>query len=170
MELFERLKVARKRRGLTQQQVADHFEIARVSVTQWEGGTSRPDQAKFAALSDLYDVPLDWLLGKLGEDSLPALIPKGNEPTLIKRSKPRRVFLREWREYMHAKVADLAKAIDRDQDYYEYLEQYPHKFSIEQLDILATKMGVSFDQLWFPPPAAVAKKSSSEPARKKARR
>lgn len=168
MELFERLKFARKRSGLTQQEVADHFKIARVSVTQWEGDTSRPDQGKFGGLSDLYGVPLVWLLDGRGDPPAPigASLPKGKEPTVIRRPKPRRIFLKEHRENMNAKVAELAKAIGRDADHYEYLEQHPFKLSVEHLDILAKKIGVTFDQLWFPPPVSAKSAAPSTPSRR----
>lgn len=153
--MLERLRFARKRSGLTQQEVADHFKIARVSVTQWEGGTSRPDQGKFAELSDLYGVPLAWLLDNRGDAPAPiGAVPKGSETTVIRRPKPQRIFLKEHRENMNVKVGDAAGAIGRDPDHYEYLEAHPHKLTIEHLDILAKKIGVAFDQLWFPVPAA----------------
>jgi len=67
MELNERLKAARKAAGLTQQAVAEHFNISRVSVTQWELGQTRPDQDKFGSLAALYDVSLDWLMEEHGD-------------------------------------------------------------------------------------------------------
>jgi phage repressor protein C with HTH and peptisase S24 domain len=49
--------------GLTQKAVADHFNISRVSVTQWESGQTRPDSDKYPALANLFGVELNVLLG-----------------------------------------------------------------------------------------------------------
>lgn len=46
----ERIKARRKALNLTQQQLADIFSIARVSVTQWENGQTRPDTDKISGL------------------------------------------------------------------------------------------------------------------------
>ncbi|WP_081784773.1 helix-turn-helix domain-containing protein [Nitratireductor aquibiodomus] len=46
-----RIKQARASRGLTQKQVADHFGIQRVSVTQWESDTTTPDVERIPALA-----------------------------------------------------------------------------------------------------------------------
>jgi phage repressor protein C with HTH and peptisase S24 domain len=64
MTLSDRIRTARKGAKLTQQQVADHFGIARVSVTQWESGDgrSRPDSKKLPELASLLQTTTDWLL------------------------------------------------------------------------------------------------------------
>lgn len=53
---------ARTQKKLTQQQVADHFGIARVSVTNWESGKTKPDQDKLTGLAQLLDLAIDDLL------------------------------------------------------------------------------------------------------------
>lgn len=171
MELSERLRHARTRAGLTQQDVATHFRIARVSVTQWESGISRPDQTRFTELAALFSVPLAWLMDERGEAPSPIgskAHAKSANATVIKRPKPRKLYIREWRTFTHSAVTELAKAIGREPDYYEYLEAYPYKVSIEHLDIIARKMGVQFDQLWFPPPAD--QKPAPVPAHKRAKK
>ncbi len=62
--MSQRLRTARKRIKLTQKDVADHFGIARVSVTQWESddGRSRPDSKKLSDLANLLKVSTDWIL------------------------------------------------------------------------------------------------------------
>lgn len=61
-----RLREARKSKGMTQKAVAAHFGIARVSVTQWESQTTRPDPARFVEIAKLYGVDLDWLMNGSG--------------------------------------------------------------------------------------------------------
>lgn len=67
MELHERIRAARQAKGLTQREVAEHFGIQRVSVTQWETGISKPDGNKFPALAALFGVNLGWLMANEGE-------------------------------------------------------------------------------------------------------
>lgn len=62
MTLSARIRELRKRKGLRQDDIAKHFGIARVSVTQWEGGITRPDPAKLAELATLLGTSLDNLL------------------------------------------------------------------------------------------------------------
>lgn len=172
MDLHDRIKIARKAAGLTQQAVADHFRIARVSVTQWEGKVTRPDQDKITDLAHLFRVPTDWLLK--GEGPGPAegeqepIQLTGEQPTLIKRPAPRRIYIREWREKMGVKASVAATSIGQDPDYYEFLEMRPHKLTIEQIERLALLFGVNFDQLWFPPPPARAEPQAAAKGKRKA--
>jgi transcriptional regulator with XRE-family HTH domain len=54
--LGSRIRAARKAANLTQQQVADHFGIKRVNVTQWESDTTRPDGYRLPDLARLLQV------------------------------------------------------------------------------------------------------------------
>lgn len=60
--LGRRIAEARKAKKLTQQDVADHFGIKRVSVTNWEADKTRPDQDKLPGLSQLLEIDLEDLL------------------------------------------------------------------------------------------------------------
>lgn len=62
MELYELLKIQRKKAGLTQEQLANQLFITRQSVSKWETGLTYPDIDNLFALSDLYDISLDELL------------------------------------------------------------------------------------------------------------
>lgn len=64
--LGERIKYAREAARLTQNDIAQHFEISRVSVTQWEGNTTKPDISRVAALAVLLNTTVDWLLERKG--------------------------------------------------------------------------------------------------------
>jgi len=57
-----KLKEARKKAGLTQDQVAENVMVSRVTVSHWENGKSLPDIASLIRLSDLYDISLDELV------------------------------------------------------------------------------------------------------------
>jgi len=62
MKLNERLKLARKQKGFTQQEIADILHISRATVSSWEVGRTLPSLDFIIDLSDLYDLSLDILL------------------------------------------------------------------------------------------------------------
>ena len=64
MEKFhEKLKVLRKKKGLTQQEVAELLNVERVTYTKWENGKNKPNYEKLSMLVCIFDVSLDYLLG-----------------------------------------------------------------------------------------------------------
>ncbi|MDE5978204.1 MAG: helix-turn-helix domain-containing protein [Turicibacter sp.] len=54
----------RKEAGLTQQQVANHLNVVRTSISNWENGTRTPDAEILVKLAELFNVSVDYLLGK----------------------------------------------------------------------------------------------------------
>lgn len=68
MEFNNRLYQLRKQKGLSQEELASRLNVSRQTVSKWEIGDSAPDMEKLIAMSELFDVSLDYLmLGK--EDS-----------------------------------------------------------------------------------------------------
>lgn len=65
--LGSRIRFAREASGLTQDQIAEHFQIRRVSVTQWEGDTTRPAVAKLGELARLLKTSPEWLIDGVGQ-------------------------------------------------------------------------------------------------------
>ena len=62
MEIEKRLKDARVKAGLTQEQVAEKVMVSRQTISNWENGKSLPDIISIMNLSDLYQISLDELL------------------------------------------------------------------------------------------------------------
>lgn len=62
MEICEKLKIARAKAQLTQEQVAEKIMVSRQTISNWENGKSLPDIISVMNLSDLYGVTLDELL------------------------------------------------------------------------------------------------------------
>ena len=62
MEIEKRLKDARVKAGLTQEQVAEKAMVSRQTISNWENGKSLPDIISIMNLSDLYQISLDELL------------------------------------------------------------------------------------------------------------
>lgn len=80
----DRIRSAREMKGLTQQELADHFGISRVSVTQWELGTTQPGRDKYEGLANLLGGNAEWFLTGKGvipiSDSLRKIIER-DHPT-----------------------------------------------------------------------------------------
>lgn len=65
MSIFsERLKELRKRKNLTQKELAEQIGIKRNSYSDWENGKTEPSYENLVMLADLFDVSLDWLFGR----------------------------------------------------------------------------------------------------------
>lgn len=62
MEIGKKLKDARAKSGLTQEQVAEKLLVSRQTISNWENERSYPDIVSVIRLSDLYSVSLDQLL------------------------------------------------------------------------------------------------------------
>ncbi len=62
MSFAERIRFARKERGLSQEEVAEILEVSRQSVTKWETGISFPEIKTLLRLASLLEKGLDWLL------------------------------------------------------------------------------------------------------------
>jgi transcriptional regulator with XRE-family HTH domain len=59
-----KFKELRKEKGYTQKELSEILEINQTTVSHWEIGNSLPDTRTLLKLSELYDVSIDYLLGK----------------------------------------------------------------------------------------------------------
>ncbi|MDE6473626.1 MAG: helix-turn-helix transcriptional regulator [Clostridia bacterium] len=65
MQIFqERLLEQRKLYKMTQQQVAEYLHITQPSYIRYENGSAEPCLENLVKLADLFDVSLDFLLGR----------------------------------------------------------------------------------------------------------
>ena len=87
MEIGNKLKDARIKTGLTQEQVAEKIMVSRQTISNWENGKSLPDIISIMNLSDLYQISIDELLKgdkkmkeKLEKD---ANVAKGNKRLIL---------------------------------------------------------------------------------------
>lgn len=60
--IAEILKAQRKERGLTQQEAAKIFHVTRQTISNWENEKNYPDIPTLVAISDYYEVSLDYLM------------------------------------------------------------------------------------------------------------
>lgn len=62
--LAERIKELRTTHHMTQQQLADLCEVSKPTVSMWESGKRVPDRDNIQMLSDIFNVQIEYLLGK----------------------------------------------------------------------------------------------------------
>ena len=68
MNIGENIQILRKKKGISQEELADQIGVSRQAVSKWEGGQSAPDPEKIILLSDYFQTTTDYIL-------------KGIEPT-----------------------------------------------------------------------------------------
>lgn len=61
--LNENIKVIRKSKGLSQQELATKLNVVRQTISKWEQGLSVPDSEMLIALSEALETPVSTLLG-----------------------------------------------------------------------------------------------------------
>lgn len=76
MTLGEKIRVARKSRGLSQEQLAEKMCVSRSAIAKWETGKGMPDVENLKILSRLLNVSVDSLL----DDSADAISAVIREP------------------------------------------------------------------------------------------
>ena len=64
MNIAEKIKAARKRAGLSQQELADAIHVSRSAVAKWESDKGLPDIENLKALAKLFGMTLDELAGE----------------------------------------------------------------------------------------------------------
>ncbi len=64
--LAERLRFARQRAGLSQDQVAQQLSVTRSSISQWENGKTSPVSSRLLDLALMYNVNISWLANDQG--------------------------------------------------------------------------------------------------------
>ena len=70
MEFNNKLYDLRKKKGFSQEELANRLNVSRQTISKWEVGESAPDMEKLIAISDLFEVSLDELVK--GEEPAPA--------------------------------------------------------------------------------------------------
>ena len=79
-ELAANLTQYRKQSGLTQTELGEKLNYSDKSVSKWERGEGVPDVSVLVHLSEMYNVGLDELLGRVKKEEEP--IPKRRHPIL----------------------------------------------------------------------------------------
>ncbi|MGN1399556.1 MAG: DUF3955 domain-containing protein [Erysipelotrichaceae bacterium] len=82
MNFGEEIKKIREANGLTQQQFADKLNVTRQAISNWENNKNLPDIEMLISIADKFDLSLDQLLMKDGDDNMKTKIIKDGSETL----------------------------------------------------------------------------------------
>jgi DNA-binding XRE family transcriptional regulator len=63
LEIAERIKVARKAKGWSQDTLAKEIGVSKGNVSRWESGEHNPERSNLEALAEALDVVESWLAG-----------------------------------------------------------------------------------------------------------
>ena len=72
MSIGERISGLRKKRDLSQVQLAQMLDVSRQAVSKWENDTAAPDTMKLIQLADVLDTDVEYLA--TGKHSVPKVI------------------------------------------------------------------------------------------------
>ena len=61
----ERLKELRLERNLSQQALGKIVNMSKMAISHWENGHSEPSIAQLIRLAELFEVSVDFLVGKI---------------------------------------------------------------------------------------------------------
>ena len=75
MYLADKIIDERKKRGWSQEELADQLDVSRQSVSKWESGQSLPDLQRIVELSRIFGVSTDYLLKNEEERPGSSLLP-----------------------------------------------------------------------------------------------
>ncbi len=63
MNIADKIKIARNRAGMSQQELADRLHVSRSAVAKWESDKGLPDIENLKAISGIFGMTLDELVG-----------------------------------------------------------------------------------------------------------
>ena len=87
MQLSEKILSLRKRRGLSQAELAEKLNVSRQAVSRWEVGSALPDASNVLQLSKLFGVSADYLLNDDYESDRDIPAVKNTETKAYKKMK-----------------------------------------------------------------------------------
>ena len=101
MNLADKIIQLRKKKGWSQEELAEMINVTRQSVSKWESRASMPDLDKIVRLSEIFGVTVDYLLK---DESHADVVPDtGAAQRQEKAKKGRKVTLNEAADFLSAK-------------------------------------------------------------------
>lgn len=62
-----KLKILRKSKDISQTNLADEIDVSQGTISGWESGAYEPNISQLIQLADLFDVSIDYLVGRSDE-------------------------------------------------------------------------------------------------------
>ena len=70
MTLGEKIQLCRKKKGLSQEDLANLLNVSRQAVQKWESDAAKPELSKIVEISNVFDVSTDYLLKGIEEKDI----------------------------------------------------------------------------------------------------
>jgi transcriptional regulator with XRE-family HTH domain len=67
--LGSRIKAARRKHSLSQEELASRLNVSSITVSRWERGKQSPDYITLCQIAEIFDIPLSFLTELEGEES-----------------------------------------------------------------------------------------------------
>ena len=83
VDVGERIREARKRANLNQEELAELARLNRVTIAKYESGKVEPGAQALSRIADALDVTLDELLGRQGPDESAVRVPQTVEAKIL---------------------------------------------------------------------------------------
>ncbi|MBQ3041487.1 MAG: leucine-rich repeat protein [Clostridia bacterium] len=96
MKLSEKIVFLRKRKGMSQEALANELDVSRQAVYKWETGITTPEIEKLKKISEIFEVSFDDLLNDKIDISNPPVVSTNTEevvPPPLPPSPPKKRFL-----------------------------------------------------------------------------
>ena len=123
MNIGLKIKELRKKRGITQERLAEYLNISSQAVSKWENGTALPDITLVPKISSFFAVSTDELFSTKPEITDKKLLEYRQKATEFKRV------------FDYASVAKLMeKALEEYPSNYEFMWELVHAYSHERRD------------------------------------
>jgi putative transcriptional regulator len=100
--LNDNLKMLRKEKGFSQEELASKLHVVRQTVSKWEKGLSVPDADLLVQIAEVFEVPVSRLLGaepapaekaeSAARNEIAEQLMKINEQLVIKNNRARKII------------------------------------------------------------------------------
>lgn len=89
MDISEKILKLRKANNLSQENLAEQLNVSRQSISKWETGQSVPETEKLIALSEIFNVTIDYLLkpSEIDEISIRTEILEKQQQQLVEKER-----------------------------------------------------------------------------------
>lgn len=113
--LAGRLKYARRRAGMTQQEAASAASVARNTISAYERGLKAPSETRVAQLASAYGVQAEWLRSGSSADRPPGATPEEHrEGAASAATAPQRSYVSEEYDYVECPACGAKGILRRD--------------------------------------------------------
>lgn len=136
-----RFKEERKRKKLTQQELASLFHLDKSSISKYENGHQVPEMETLINFANFFDVSIDYLLGKVSNENSNQDLEMYTECNLFSKR------LKKLRQEADLKQSDLAKKLGLSTSTIGMYEQGRRQADPDTLLELSKIFNVSVDYL-----------------------